>query len=346
MNISVIITLYNKEEYINRCIDSVVNQTYDDFEAIIIDDCSTDNSVSVCKEAIQQYEGNIKWRIIQSEKNEGVSMTRNKAINVAKGEYLIFIDGDDAITPTCIESFVKKIELHPSVEMIIGKIESVPHNDYYNTDYFDKLDYIDDNLWVRNHLYGKCSRIPINPVNKLIKKDFLVQHKLFYEPGIYHEDELWMFFVGKKLAKLAFVTDTTYIRYYVPNSIMTSRNYKGHIDSWSIILNKICRNIDNPCMDLQLDHYLFEYLTRYDELKEIGSTTTLNNLFSKCYARNWDLRTAFVLRRMNSATSHVSSFYKDYLTNISKENTLSFIAHILKKEIDFFRVKLAIGRFF
>lgn len=346
MNISVIITLYNKEEYINRCIDSVINQTYDDFEAIIIDDCSTDNSVSVCKEAIQQYEGNIKWRIIQSEKNEGVSMTRNKAINVAKGEYLIFIDGDDAITPTCIESFVKKIELHPSVEMIIGKIESVPHNDYYNTDYFDKLDYIDDNLWVRNHLYGKCSRIPINPVNKLIKKDFLVQHKLFYEPGIYHEDELWMFFVGKKLAKLAFVADTTYIRYYVPNSIMTSKNSKGHIDSWSVVFNIICRNVDRPCMALQLERYLFEYIRRYDELKDIGSTYALNNLFSKCYAKNWDFKTAFVLKRMNCSTSYVSSFYKDYLASISKIDMLSFVTYVMIKEIDFLRVKLAIGRFF
>jgi len=345
MKISVIITLYNKAPYILRCINSVNNQTYDDIEGLIIDDCSTDDSLRISVDAINQYKGNVRWRIIHMDTNVGVSSIRNKGIAEAAGDYIYYIDADDEIVPNCLENFVSVLEKHPNVEVIVGKIVSVPYNNYYNTDYFDNIDYIDSNLWVRKQFYGDGERIPVNPVNKLVKKDFLVTNKLFYKPNIYHEDELWMFFVVKKLKEIAFVHKDTYLRYYVANSIMTSNPNKGNMLSWSIVLNTICQNFDSPLRRNQVRKYLFEYLYRYNELDEISSTRTLNRKFSKQLLRVCMFNYSFALYRLNSTNADVVAIYKEKLFQSMRNNQKLLFIDVLKNEIAALRIKLSLGKY-
>lgn len=100
LKFSIIIPLYNKEKYIQRAVDSVLNQTYQNFELIIVDDGSTDGSLS----AIKNYTGNPKIRII-SQNNKGACSARNTGINSAMYKYIIFLDADDA----WMENFLKEI---------------------------------------------------------------------------------------------------------------------------------------------------------------------------------------------------------------------------------------------
>ncbi len=100
--VSVIIPLYNAEKYIGDCLDSILAQTFQNFEVIVVDDCSTDNSVKIVKSYESKFGGRLK--ISKTKKNSGgAGLPRNKGIEISRGEYLSFIDPDDAITPTAFE---------------------------------------------------------------------------------------------------------------------------------------------------------------------------------------------------------------------------------------------------
>jgi glycosyltransferase involved in cell wall biosynthesis len=100
--VSIIVPVYNSEGYLNNCINSILNQTYKDFELILVDDGSTDNSGEICN----YYEnGDNRVRVIHKS-NEGVSTARNVGIDIAKGEYIMFVDSDDWIEINAIETLM------------------------------------------------------------------------------------------------------------------------------------------------------------------------------------------------------------------------------------------------
>ena len=100
--VSVIVPLYNVEKYVGECLDSLLAQTFKNFEVIVVDDCSTDNSVEVAKSYAQKFKGRLK--LTKTKKNSGgAGLPRNKGIELSRGEYLSFVDPDDTITPTAFE---------------------------------------------------------------------------------------------------------------------------------------------------------------------------------------------------------------------------------------------------
>ncbi len=98
--ISVIIPVYNVKKYLQRCLDSVIEQTYQNLEVILIDDGSTDHSGKICKEYAKK---DVRIHVI-SQKNQGVGAARNKGLDTAKGEYITFVDSDDFISKDMIET--------------------------------------------------------------------------------------------------------------------------------------------------------------------------------------------------------------------------------------------------
>lgn len=97
--ISIVIPVYKVEEYVNRCIDSILNQTYTNYELILVDDGSPDRSGEIC----DQYADRDQRIKVIHQKNQGPSAARNKGIDLAKGKYLMFVDADDYITPDCLQ---------------------------------------------------------------------------------------------------------------------------------------------------------------------------------------------------------------------------------------------------
>lgn len=98
--ISIVIPVYNLEAYLQNCIESVIAQTYNNLEIILIDDGSTDGSIQICR----KYEkSDQRIRVIRREKNAGAGAARNAGIDIAKGAYIMFVDGDDFIAGNCIE---------------------------------------------------------------------------------------------------------------------------------------------------------------------------------------------------------------------------------------------------
>lgn len=108
--ISVLVPLYNVAPYLSTCIDSIINQTYSNLEILLVDDGSTDESGSIC----DSYAAKDKRIRVIHKKNEGQAVARNLCIEKASGEYLLFVDSDDIITPDHIETLynlVKKIQM-------------------------------------------------------------------------------------------------------------------------------------------------------------------------------------------------------------------------------------------
>ena len=112
---SIIVPMYNAERYIKICIDSILNQTFQDFEVIIVDDVSTDNSCKICSEL---YGTNEKIRLIRQDKNQGPGTARNLGIKVARGEYIFFVDSDDVIVPDAFEKLHKALKAESDVDVV------------------------------------------------------------------------------------------------------------------------------------------------------------------------------------------------------------------------------------
>lgn len=119
--VSVVVPIYNTASYLRRCIQSSINQSYKKIEVILINDGSTDESVSIC----QQYKkADSRFRIVDKI-NGGISSTRNAGIDVAIGKYICFIDSDDFWESNFIEELVDGFRLHPNVDVTI-------YNYFYN----------------------------------------------------------------------------------------------------------------------------------------------------------------------------------------------------------------------
>ena len=105
--VSIIIPVYKVEMYLARCLDSILNQIYTEWEAILIDDCSPDKSGEICDEYAKKDE---RFKVIHHEKNGGLSVARNSGLEIATGDYIAFIDSDDYVTEKYLRTLVKDLE--------------------------------------------------------------------------------------------------------------------------------------------------------------------------------------------------------------------------------------------
>ena len=188
--ISVIIPVYNVQEYLSKCLDSVINQTLKDIEIICIDDCSSDNSYKILKD----YERtNIKIKLVKHKKNMKVWTCRNYGLNIAKGEYVSFIDSDDYISENYLQTLYETAEKY-DVDIVSnlniyadedGKIYPFQPNVYNNLEKFKK-EYPDSylegksNIDIKNLHSGKKEFLSLVPWNKLYRRKFLIDNDIYF----------------------------------------------------------------------------------------------------------------------------------------------------------------------
>ena len=126
VKISVVVPVYNAENIIERCVDSIVSNHYDNLEVILVEDCSKDNSLEKCKKLSKKYNC---VRYVNNEVNMGVSYTRNRGIYEATGDYTMFVDSDDWIDKDYINFFIDVLNDNPMALTICGYVN---HDEKYN----------------------------------------------------------------------------------------------------------------------------------------------------------------------------------------------------------------------
>ena len=115
--LSIIVPVYNVEQVLEKCLLSIKNQTYQNYEVIMIDDGSNDKSGKICDKYMEKDN---TYRVIHK-KNEGVSKARNYGLDMAKGKYVMFIDSDDSILPDMFEKYINEIKIS-NVDVVIGGV--------------------------------------------------------------------------------------------------------------------------------------------------------------------------------------------------------------------------------
>ena len=177
--VSIIVPIYNAEQYLRRCVDSILNQEYTDFEVFLVNDGSTDSSGDICEEY-----GNKDTRVIVIQKeNTGVSDSRNRALDRARGKYLQFLDSDDWITPDATRLFVRAAEEY-GCDMVIS--------DFYRVvgeRLSPKGDIEEEGVLTREEFAAHMMENPADFYygvlwNKLYRRDIVEEHKLRMDTDI------------------------------------------------------------------------------------------------------------------------------------------------------------------
>lgn len=223
--ISIIIPVYNVAPYVEKCFRSVMNQTMaEGVECIIVDDCGQDNSMEIVERLVEEYHGNIYFRILHHEHNRGLSAARNTGIDAAKGDYVYFLDSDDWIIPECIELLVNCLNKYPDSQIVFAGAESTNEN-YGWLDYTKKQlqDYSKDRARLQLSMLRRFD-FGMTVWNKLIAREFIISNGLYFVEGIIHEDEVWNFEASKYIQSASFVKHNTYIYNIHDNSIATNSN--------------------------------------------------------------------------------------------------------------------------
>lgn len=191
--VSIIVPIYNVEKYLKRCIESVLNQTFKDFELILVDDGSPDNCPSICDEYAQKDN---RIKVIHKE-NGGVSSARNAGLNVAQGKYIMFIDGDDYYNFDSVDIMIKIISQN-NEDIIAFNYVTVTENDtvLWNRGYNEKIYRFDpENEWLDFITIKVLSNeIGWEIYNKIFKKDVIEKENIRFNEK-YKIGEDLMFFL-------------------------------------------------------------------------------------------------------------------------------------------------------
>lgn len=211
--ISVIVPVYKVEPYLSRCIDSILSQTFTDFELILVDDGSPDNCGKICDEYAQK---DTRIHVIH-QKNAGLSAARNTGVAISKCEWIHFVDSDDLIHPQMLEFLYGAVDENTQISMCdIFKACTCPENfhSYKNKCEFKKHHVNEDSLLLLmrsgNYIYwGACA--------KLIKKDILLKHP--FTVGKIHEDSAVVFKWLNEAENVSVTDEQLYFYRVNPDSI-------------------------------------------------------------------------------------------------------------------------------
>lgn len=221
ITISLIIPVYEVSAYIERCLKSVIKQTYNHFECILVDDASPDDSIAKCERIIAEYDGPIQFRILHHEQNRGLSAARNTGIDAATGDYILFIDSDDLISNDCVEKLMAPVLKDNTIEMVLG--EKLRFSDEGLFDMRNKSWQHQEDLSsqeaVRNTYLDVKRHLSTAAWNKLTSRSFINRHHLRFMEGLIWEEVLWSFFEMKYLNHMYIIPDITYYYYQRPGSI-------------------------------------------------------------------------------------------------------------------------------
>lgn len=221
--VSIVIPLYNAEKYIGECLDSILNQTFQNFEVIIVDDCSTDTSPAIVESYIPKFNNRLK--LYRMKKNSGSgSLPRNEGITLSHSEYIFSMDNDDLIISTALEELYGLAKDYDADVVCCGRcylsdaeLKSFEVMTWWSGTFISKPELESDSLLeriqkIKNRMFG------VPPWLKLVKRDLLIENEIFF-PDIIRDDDIWtwnLLFHAKRFLR---VPNVVYIWRSVKDSI-------------------------------------------------------------------------------------------------------------------------------
>lgn len=237
MEISVIVPVYNVEDYLAECLESILTQEFNSMEIICIEDGSSDNSLKILETFAQKYS---QIKIIKHDTNRGLSAARNDGLKISTGKYILFVDSDDILAENALNVLYKEAE-QKNVEVVYFDIEefcdSAPNHEgqcktiwkgfdeiYTGREFFCKA--------MKNNEY-RCEAC-----RQFIKRDLLLNRGIYFLEGILHEDILFSFYVVMEARRISALGEKLYFYRKGHTSITKTKNNK-RAQSMFVILGEI-----------------------------------------------------------------------------------------------------------
>ena len=224
MKVSVIVPVYKVEQYISKCLDSLVNQTLEDMEIIVVNDGSPDNSEKIIKDYAKKYK-NIKYL---KKENGGLSSARNFGLKHATGEYIGFVDSDDYVDKRMYQMMYEKA-IEASADLVVCDLNYV-YEDKEEKAYSNIKTDTTDIKSIMNNIYPAAW-------NKLYKKE-LFDNEVYFKEGVWYEDVEFIYRLLPYVNKIGVVHEHFYKYIQRENSIIRTidKRLYNYIDNWNGIL--------------------------------------------------------------------------------------------------------------
>lgn len=314
MRFSIIIPVYNVEKYIRRCMETVMGQTFRDYEVIVVDDESPDHSMEIVSEFSEKYPGMMK---IIHQKNTGLGGARNRGVQEAQGEYLLFVDSDDYVSADLLETVDKQLKEH-TCDMLVFKYRLVtPDGKPLQEGGFGSLT---PGMYVPGQ-HRQIITMPVSAVNKVYRRPFYQEYDFRFLEGVLYEDTITRFLMAK--ASGIYLHDAE-LYYYVqsPGSIMRKKPSSHVLD--------ILKVTDTVIERFQKDGCYADYQMELDASLLIG----LLHLF------DWVNRADRKDPMLDTFASYIREHFCEYESNpcISRENKRA-IACILSGKYTYYHYR-------
>lgn len=222
--ISIIVPYFNSETYISKCVESILNQTFKDFELILIDDGSTDNGFSICK----KYAKNDSRIVLLRKENGGQGTARNLGLNQSKGKYIGFVDSDDFIELNMYKLLYEKIEQYGADMSICGYNTFNKLNGKLTPYKYEHKEIVLDNKSLMQEYLTK-TYITGGPCNKLYSREFFKD--LRFPPIRIREDSYLMPHIFKEVNKAVFIGENLYNQFLRKGSTERSKFSLKQLDA-------------------------------------------------------------------------------------------------------------------
>ena len=224
--ISIIVPIYNVAEYLGYAMESLVNQTYKDFEVILVNDGSTDNSGQLCDQYASEYD----WVSAYHKENGGLSDARNYGVAKAKGDWIVFLDPDDYFEPCALE-LLMELQKRTGARIVAGKgKDTYDHHSYHNyqinEEMLAKAILLSSEETLTEMLYGNLATV--SAWAKLFPRDIVEKHP--YPKGKIYEDLFVISDYLKEVDLVCVINLGIYHYYRRPNSITLSNFNSKHYD--------------------------------------------------------------------------------------------------------------------
>ncbi len=291
---SFVIPVYNAEYYIHRCLDSIVSQTYTDYEVIIVNDGSKDATLSVL-ESYSKFFSKDRFMIF-SQNNSGAGAARNFGIEKTTGEYIVFIDSDDYIDTDYLEQINSKIINEDSDIVFIDLIRETPEGHVIRKEPMSRFQSLDKNAMIRAQLTGK---MPWGGVRKIYKASIIKDHQLRYAPIKVGEESIFSFRALEEAKVISFQPRAIY--HYVDTG--TSLTSKDEVSNSVIVFN-----------------YMYSYLKDSGKLALYEDTVGSMAVTTVAIIVNLLSKKSVTRETINEAQEKVAEFAPYYAGKIDKES--------------------------
>ena len=325
--ISIIIPCYNVEPFITTTLQSVLSQTYQNWECIIVNDGSSDDSEKIITDWIIRDQ---RFNYIFQE-NQGLSGSRNTGLHICKGEYVYFLDADDLLNEITIESLVSLLD--QEIDIVFGKTATTSAQ---NNNIISCLEHdLPTNTKIANSNKNLLIKVIENPVNcvahnRLYKKEFLQKNNLKFEPGLLHEDELW-FFETLFYANAIILSDTVTYYYNIGNqnsitNTFSVKNTESYLKILEIIYSKYYLNNElikfKDVISTYITHFKIKIVTHCYYLTEKKDKFYIENLISSKF-KNINVEGNNVLYNLKTKKLHKNFNY--LMNKVLLDNVLKYL---------------------